>query len=96
MDLGFIMTRAHIFISGWVQGVFFRAFIKKHATELGVIGWVRNIEDGRVEIVAEEERNKLIELIKLVKKGPPLARIEKVDVFWEKATREFKDFQIRH
>lgn len=86
--------RAHIFIYGWVQRVFFRVFIRKHATELGVCGWVRNTEDGRVEIVAEGERKKLMELIKLVKIGPPLARVEKVEVSWEKATGKFRTFSI--
>lgn len=83
----------HIFISGRVQGVLFRAFIKNHATELGIFGWVRNMEDGRVEIVAEGEKNKLIELIRLIEKGPPLARIEKIKISWGKAKGEFQDFE---
>ncbi|MBI2007310.1 MAG: acylphosphatase, partial [Candidatus Blackburnbacteria bacterium] len=61
---------------------------------LGVCGWVRNTEDGRVEIVAEGERRKLIKLIELVRKGPPLAKVEKVDVSWGEATWEFQNFSI--
>ncbi len=87
-------TGIHVFAGGKVQGVFFRAFIKKHATGLGVCGWVRNTEDGRVEIVAEGERRKLIKLIELVRKGPPLAKVEKVDVSWGEATWEFQNFSI--
>lgn len=87
-------TRVHVFVSGRVQGVFFRRFIKAHATELGVYGWVRNIADGRVEIVAEGEKRKLMDLIELIEKGPPLARIEKVKVSWKKATGKFQDFSI--
>lgn len=87
-------VRVHIFLFGRVQGVLFRAFIKDHATKLGVYGWVRNMADGRVEIVAESEKNRLKRLIGLVRKGPLLARIEKVKVSWEKATRKFQNFSI--
>lgn len=92
--------RAHIFISGRVQGVFYRAWTLRQAQGLGLSGWVRNLpaqadlNDGRVEIVAEGEKNKLIKLIELIKKGPPLASVGNVDVSWEKATGEFKNFQI--
>lgn len=81
--------------------MFFRAFIKRHAQRLEVTGWVRNLpagkaglEDRRVEIVAEGEKSKLTKLIKLIKKGPPLSRVDSVDVSWQKASREFEGFEI--
>lgn len=90
------MSRAYIFVSGYVQGVFFRKFTKEHATSLGLTGWVKNLPDGKMEIVAEGGKDKLKELIELVKKGPPLARVEKVEVSWEKATGEFQTFSIEN
>lgn len=88
------MNRAHIFITGRVQGVFFRKFTGDHAVRLGLTGWTKNLPDRRMEVVAEGERKKLIELIGLIKKGPPLAKIEKVEVSWEKAIGEFEGFSI--
>lgn len=88
------MPRAHIFITGRVQGVFFRKFTHDYAVRLGLTGWVKNLPDGRMETVAEGEKEKLIELIELIKKGPPLAKIEKVEVSWEKAIGEFDGFSI--
>ncbi len=77
------MKRAHIFVSGFVQGVFFRAFTERKANELGINGWARNMPDGRVEIVAEGSKNAIDELISCLRIGPPRARVESVDVRWE-------------
>lgn len=81
------MIRAHVFIEGRVQGVFYRAWARDSAIDFGLTGWVRNLEDGRVELVAEGEKGQLKKLIELIKKGPPLAKVEHLDVVWEKATR---------
>ena len=94
------MVRAHVFIKGRVQGVFYRAWARDSAIDLGLTGWVRNLpaqaglEDGRVEVVTEGEKGQLKKLIELIKKGPPLAKVEHLDVVWEKATGEFKGFEI--
>ena len=88
--------RVHIFVSGRVQGVFFRANSKHFAEKLGLTGWVRNLEDGRVEIVAEGEEEKLREFVALVKRGPITAKVEGAEVEWLQALSEFKDFQIRY
>jgi acylphosphatase len=87
--------RVHLFISGLVQGVFFRANTQTKAEELGVSGWVKNLADGRVEVVAEGEMKKLEELVAWSRQGPSGARIDTVEVGWEEATGEFSRFQIR-
>ena len=87
-------VRAHVFIEGRVQGVFYRVWIREQAQELGLSGWVRNLEDGRVEAVFEGPRDKLEKMVKKCYKGPQLAGIEHIDVNWEKATGEFGTFEI--
>lgn len=88
-------SRVHLRIYGRVQGVFFRAFMKSVADGLGITGWVRNVEDGSVEVVAEGEEEKLQKLIAEARRGPPLAFVERVEVNWEEYKGEFSDFQIR-
>lgn len=90
------MVRAHILISGRVQGVFFRSTMKEVADELGLKGWVRNLPDGRVEAVVEGPRDKVEELIRWCHRGPPLARVKEVAVRWQEYKGEFKDFRIRY
>jgi len=87
-------VRAHVWISGRVQGVFFRAHTKELADELGLTGWVRNLPDGRVEAVFEGEEDAVLRAIEWCKRGPPLASVEKVEVRYEEPTGEFKDFRI--
>jgi acylphosphatase len=88
-------ARFHAFISGRVQGVAFRFFAQHVANMLGVTGWVANIYDGRVEVVAEGEKEVLEEFLIELKKGPRLARVEQVDVRWEDYQDEFVDFSIK-
>ncbi|MFB0566192.1 MAG: acylphosphatase [Candidatus Aminicenantaceae bacterium] len=87
-------ARAHIFVSGRVQGVFFRDHTQRWASSLDLTGWVRNLSDGRVEAIAEGEREKIENLINRLNEGPPLSIVEKVDVTWEEYKGEFKDFGI--
>jgi acylphosphatase len=89
-------VRAHILISGRVQGVFFRSETKYEAKQLGVTGWIRNVPDGRVEAVFEGEEKKVKELIKFCKEGPPGARVTNVDTIWEKYTGEFRNFEVKY
>ena len=86
-------TRAHIFISGRVQGVFFRVETKYEADKRKIKGWVRNLPDGRVEAVFEGEKDSLDELIEFCRKGPPGARVENIKVIWEDYSGEFEDFK---
>lgn len=87
-------ARAHVFVSGRVQGVFFRDHTQRWAVSLGLKGWVRNLYDGRVEVVAEGEKPKIDDLISLLKGGPPRARVEEVEVGWEEYAGEFQDFRV--
>ncbi|RLE93840.1 MAG: acylphosphatase [Thermoprotei archaeon] len=90
------MVRAHLFISGRVQGVFFRANMRRVAREHGVKGWVRNLPDGRVEAVLEGPEDAVKKVIEWAHRGPPLARVERVEVHWEEYKGEFNDFSIRY
>jgi len=90
------MVRAHLRIYGLVQGVFFRSTMKQVANKLGVTGWVRNMPDGSVEAVIEGPEDKVEEIIKWAHRGPPLARVEKVDVEWQRYKGEFRDFRIKY
>lgn len=90
-------VRAHIFIEGRVQGVSFRWWTQGNAKQLGLTGWVRNLADGRVEVVAEGEKEDIEKLIGLIKEreGPWLARVVNLDISWEEATGELNSFEIR-
>ncbi len=85
-----------IYITGTVQGVFFRNFIKQNAERLNVKGFVRNLEDGRVEVFIEGEAEKVRQMIELCKKGPRHAKIRKIDIKEEKfqGMRNFKVLYI--
>ncbi len=89
-----MMVRKHVYISGLVQGVFFRANTKRMADILGIKGWVKNLPDGRVEAVFEGEREKVEIMIRWCHKGPPSAVVEKVEVIDEEYKGEFKGFRI--
>ena len=86
--------RAHIFYSGRVHGVGFRYTAEKIALDLGLVGWVKNLQDGRVELLcegAEATIKKLLSQIQASSLGP---HIKKVDCVWEKSTQEFDDFRV--
>jgi len=89
-------VRAHVFVSGRVQGVFFRHETRREAKMRGVKGWVRNLPDGRVEAVFEGEGEAVKQLIEFCRHGPPGARVTGVEVRWEDYMGEFKDFEIRY
>jgi len=72
------MKTVRIFISGTVQGVFFRGFIKKEAENLALKGYVRNLEDGRVETVVEGPENEINKMIEICKQGPAHSRIKNI------------------
>lgn len=89
-------TRVHIFVSGLVQGVFFRHFTKKTADRLNLKGWVRNLDDGRVEILAEGDEEGIKELIRWAKKGSPASRVENIEAEYEDYKGEFNSFEVRY
>jgi acylphosphatase len=87
-------VQAHLFISGTVQGVSFRASTREQAKQRGVMGWVKNLKDGRVEALLQGPKDKVDEVIQWCHRGPPAAKVEKVVVTWEKVEDEFKDFDV--
>jgi acylphosphatase len=89
-------VRANIKVIGRVQGVYYRSTTREVAIELGLTGWVRNVPDGSVEIVVEGEKEKIEELIKWCRKGPPLAIVKNLEIKWEEYKNEFKSFEVRY
>jgi acylphosphatase len=89
-------TRAHVFVSGKVQGVFFRQNTKRQAQSQGVMGWVKNLEDGRVEAVFEGEEEAVKAVVEFCKKGPKGALVTDVTVDWESFKEEFQNFSIAY
>ena len=88
------MVRAHIFIYGEVQGVFFRRSAKVKAEELNLAGWVRNRPDGSVDSVVQGEKGTVLKYIAWCKKGPPFAKVENVEIEWRKNLENYSDFSI--
>jgi acylphosphatase len=91
-----VNVRAHVFVSGRVQGVFFRYETKRIARQRNVTGWARNMPDGRVEAIFEGDKAGVVETVSFCRKGPPGAVVRDVKVYWEEPTGEFKDFRIRY
>lgn len=89
-------SRLHAFVSGRVQGVFYRYFTKSEATALELSGWVRNLKDGRVEVLAEGKKSALDKLLEKLKEGPPGAWVEDVNVKWEEYKGDLKGFRVVH
>ncbi|HKZ93223.1 MAG TPA: acylphosphatase [Candidatus Bathyarchaeia archaeon] len=88
--------RAHVYVSGRVQGVFFRSETQDEAIRHGVTGWVRNTPDGRVEAVFEGEKESVDRLVEFCKRGSYGASVMKAEVLWEDYKAEFHKFSIRY
>jgi acylphosphatase len=86
--------RARLVVKGKVQGVGFRMFAARVATQRGLCGGVRNLDDGRVELEVEGPKDQILILIQDVKAGPPASRVAAVEVEWSPATGRFSDFQV--
>jgi acylphosphatase len=89
------LSRVSGIVTGIVQGVNFRWFTQRRATELGLAGYVRNRSDGSVEFVAEGTRGDLERLLDTVRVGPSMAVVENVETQWSAPTGEFYRFDIR-
>lgn len=87
--------RLHAQIYGRVQGVSFRYYSVLTAQEIGITGWVRNLEDGSVETAAEGTREQLERFLAFLRRGPSGAQVSKVDVNWSEPSAEFSDFHVR-
>jgi len=91
------LASVHVIVYGFVQGVFFRDFVSRQATELGLTGYVRNLRDREaVEVQAEGEKKQLEKLIDYLKVGPPGARVEKVVSNWSEYAGSYSRFSIRY
>jgi acylphosphatase len=88
--------RVHVIISGYVQGVFFRASTRDTASGLGLTGWVRNLSDGNVEAVFEGPKAQLKQVVQWCLRGPAGARVIKVEEDWQDYTGEYKSFDIKY
>ena len=89
------MYKIHVMISGKVQGVFFRISAQDKANELNLTGWVKNIFNNAVEIIAEGDREELSKLTGWLQLGPPNAAIDKISIEWsEQPDRQFSSFEI--
>lgn len=83
-------------VYGYVQGVFFRAFVSERATQLGITGYVRNLPGGMVEVNAEGERKHLDQLISSLKVGPPSAEVERLVTNWSEYSGNYSGFRIKY
>jgi acylphosphatase len=88
-------ARVHVFVSGRVQGVFFRVQTRHEAKRRNVTGWVKNTFDGRVEAVFEGHQEDVEKLVELCRTGPSGATVTDVAVHWQEYSGEFDDFSIR-
>ena len=91
-----VQKRIHIFVTGRVQGVFFRQSTRVMAIKNNVNGWVRNLDDGRVEIVAEGEKSNIDALADWCKTGPANSRVDEFELSEENSTGEFENFDVKY
>ncbi len=96
MIIGILATRGRLrsIIIGHVQGVRYRDFVQVSATELGLVGYVRNLPDGTVEVVAEGEPDILKEFVEYLNEGSLLSKVESVSVDWGTATATYREFSV--
>lgn len=89
------MKSLHCLISGKVQGVNFRTWTKNQAELLGVKGWVRNLSDGRVEVLAQGDEEALKDLKGKLAQGSSLSRVQKIECSWTDYEKEYTSFELR-
>tara|TARA_A100001037_G_scaffold72355_1_gene64707 strand:+ start:3255 stop:3527 length:273 start_codon:yes stop_codon:yes gene_type:complete len=88
------MFRIHVMVSGKVQNVGFRKYTQDKAMELGITGWVKNLFDNAVEIIAEGDIDSLTELTGWLQYGSPLAKVKKLSIEWYPSENKFESFEI--
>lgn len=88
------MVRAHCFIQGKVQGVGFRAYTHTQALAFHLVGWVRNCDDGSVEVEVEGEKDAIENFLKALKAGPAFSRVDHLDLQWGEASLQYRSFQV--
>ena len=87
--------RAHVYVSGQVQGVFFRDSARERAERLGLTGWVQNLPDGRVEAIFEGTSERVREMVRWCEQGPSHAEVENVDTDFEAPEGDLTSFEVR-
>jgi acylphosphatase len=90
------MARLHVWVTGRVQGVFFRDSTRQAVQGLALTGWVRNLPDGRVEAVFQGEKGECQKALDYVKSGPPAARVDHVETQWEDEEEKLGEFRVRY
>ena len=90
-----VRIRACVFVSGYVQGVFFRETTKRRASDLNVTGWIRNRDAGGVDAIFEGEEQDVKSMVEFCRRGPPRATVTNFEVQWGKYVGEFAGFEIR-
>lgn len=88
------VARAHIYVTGYVQGVFYRHTTAQRARARGLAGWVRNLPDGRVEALFEGEESDVRDLVEWCRSGPAHATVESIDVEWQPVLSDLSGFLI--
>ena len=91
-----VKRRVHVFYSGRVQGVGFRATAEETAQQFHVVGWVKNLRDGRVELVAEADESTLQQFLTELRTGPMKNFIHQLEISWSNASDTFDEFEIRY
>lgn len=87
--------RVHVWVAGRVQGVYFRGSAREQAAGLGLVGWARNLPDGRVEILAEGEAGRIAEFLAWCRSGPPMARVDECRIVEEAPLGDLSNFEVR-
>lgn len=90
------MKRAHIFVTGMVHGVGYRSYARNNAKELELKGFVKNLRDGRVEIVAEGYDPQIKTFLQILRKGSWGAKVKDIEIEWEDPTNEYDDFTVEN
>ena len=88
------LARAHVYVTGYVQGVFYRHTAAQRARDRGLTGWVQNLADGRVEAVFEGEESDVSALVEWCRSGPAHATVESVAVEWQPPLSDLSSFKI--
>ncbi len=89
-------VRARVLVSGYVTGVGFRWFLHKKAEEVGATGFVRNLEDGRLEAVFEGDKNQVEAMISHARSGPEAAHVANIQIFWEHPEGKWQELEITY
>ena len=84
-----------IYVSGRVQGVYFRQFTKEIAAHFGLVGYVQNLPDGRVRTIAKGKHDNIERFVKQLRTGPKMANVESLDAKWYETDESFENFSIR-